>query len=170
MRQKIDCFLACASLDDLNEEIARLGNSRTIQNIYLLTADADEDAYDAPEGCALLEVDWPTSSDTIRKIAATATAEYVLLLTKPTRLSIGQTALERMLRVACDSNAAMVYSDHYSLEAGELKQHPVIDYQKGSVRDDFDFGSVVMVRGSLLRTFAEERQHSTFNYAGWYEL
>ena len=170
MRQKIDCFLACASLDDLNEEIARLGNSRTIQNIYLLTADADEDAYDAPEGCALLEVDWPTSSDTIRKIAATATAEYALLLTKPTRLSIGQTALERMLRVACDSNAAMVYSDHYSLEAGELKQHPVIDYQKGSVRDDFDFGSLLLIKTPLLHEYAKHSEADTLKYAALYDL
>ena len=109
MRQKIDCFLTCDNLDELNEEIGRLRNSRTIQNIFLLTADADNAADEDPEGCALIEVDRPTSSATISKIAAAATAEYTLLLTKATRLSIGQTALERMLRVASDSNGITIF-------------------------------------------------------------
>lgn len=170
MRQKIDCFLTCDNLNELNEEICRLRNSRTIQNIFLLTADADNAADDTPEGCALIEVDRPTSSATISKIAAAATAEYTLLLTKATRLSIGQTALERMLRVASDSNAAMVYSDHYSMEAGELKPHPAIDYQKGSVRDDFDFGSLLLIKTPMLQEYARQAEADALNYAALYDL
>ena len=154
MRHKIDCFLTCDNLDNLNDEIGRLRNNRTIQNIFLLTADVEYVGDNEPEGSALIEVDAPTSSSTVRKIAAAATAECVLLLTKATRLNMGQTALERMLRVASDSNAAMVYSDHYSIEAGELKQHPAIDYQKGSVRDDFDFGSLLLIKTPLLHEYA----------------
>ena len=74
MRQKIDCFLTCDCIDNLKEEIARLRNSRTIQNIVLLTADASDNGDDYPEGCTLMEVDSPRSAETIRKIAATATA------------------------------------------------------------------------------------------------
>ena len=99
MRQKIDCFLTCDNIDDIKGEIACLRDSRTIQHIYLLTADANM-ADDTPEGCVVVETDRPTSSSTIRNIAALATAEYVLFLTKATPLTIGQTALERMLRVA----------------------------------------------------------------------
>ena len=170
MRQKIDCFLTCDNIDDLYEELGKLRNSRTIQNIFLLTADADYVEDNEPEGCALIEVDRPTSSDTIRKIASAATAEYVLLLTKATRLTIGQTALERLLRVASDSNAAMCYSDHYSMEAGRLKPHPAIDYQKGSVRDDFDFGSLLLIKTPLLHDYARQAENDNLQYGALYDL
>ena len=170
MRHKIDCFLTCDNLDNLNDEIGRLRNNRTIQNIFLLTADVEYVGDNEPEGSALIEVDAPTSSSTVRKIAAAATAEYVLLLTKATRLNMGQTALERMLRVASDSNAAMVYSDHYSIEAGELKQHPAIDYQKGSVRDDFDFGSLLLIKTPLLHEYARRAENDNLKYGALYDL
>ncbi|MGN0281494.1 MAG: DUF4922 domain-containing protein [Prevotella sp.] len=170
MRQKIDCFLTCDNPDNLNDEIAKLRNSRTIQNIFILTADADYETGNEPEGCGMIEVDRPTSSATIRKIAAAATAEYILLLTKSTRLSIGQTALERLLRVASDSNAAMVYSDHYSLEEGQLKQHPAIDYQKGSVRDDFDFGSLLLIKTPLLHDYARQTEDETLLFGALYDM
>ncbi len=170
MRQKIDCFLTCDCIDNLKEEIARLRNSRTIQNIVLLTADASDNGDDYPEGCTLMEVDSPRSAETIRKIAATATAEYILFLTKATTLTIGQTALERLLRVASDSNAAMVYSDHYSVEGGKLVNHPAIDYQKGSVRDDFDFGSLIMIKTPLVQKYARENQDCQLAFAGLYDL
>ena len=170
MRHKIDCFLTCDNLDNLNDEVGRLRNNRTIQNIFLLTADVEYVGDNEPEGSALIEVDAPTSSSTVRKIAAAATAEYVLLLTKATRLNMGQTALERMLRVASDSNAAMVYSDHYSIEAGELKQHPAIDYQKGSVRDDFDFGSLLLIKTPLLHEYARRAENDNLKYGALYDL
>ena len=169
MRQKIDCFLTCDNIDDIKGEIACLRDSRTIQQIYLLTADANM-ADDTPEGCVVVETDRPTSSSTIRNIAALATAEYVLFLTKATPLTIGQTALERMLRVASDADAAMVYSDHLSNENGQMKPHPAIDYQKGSIRDDFDFGSLLLIKTPLLHEYAKATDDFTLEYAALYDL
>ena len=169
MRQKIDCFLTCDNIDDIKGEIACLRDSRTIQHIYLLTADANM-ADDTPEGCVVVETDRPTSSSTIRNIAALATAEYVLFLTKATPLTIGQTALERMLRVASDADAAMVYSDHLSNENGQMKPHPAIDYQKGSIRDDFDFGSLLLIKTPLLHEYAKATDDFTLEYAALYDL
>ena len=169
MRQKIDCFLTCDNIDDIKGEIACLRDSRTIQHIYLLTADANM-ADDTPEGCVVVETDRPTSSSTIRNIAALATAEYVLFLTKATQLTIGQTALERMLRVASDADAAMVYSDHLSNENGQMKPHPAIDYQKGSIRDDFDFGSLLLIKTPLLHEYAKATDDFTLEYAALYDL
>ena len=172
MRQKIDCFLTCEDTNVINDEINKLRNSRTIQNIYLLMAgdNINNDNDEAPEGCTIVEVDRPTSSATIKKIAVLATAKYSLILTKATKLNIGPSALERMLRVANDANAAMVYSDHYSLEGKELKQHPAIDYQKGSVRDDFDFGSLILVDNDLLHEYARLHEDCDMKYAGLYDL
>ena len=71
-------------------------------------------------------------------------ASYLLLYTKQTPLKLGLYALERMTQIIQSSSEnAMVYADHYQLVDGVLKQAPVIDYQQGSLRDDFDFGSVL---------------------------
>ena len=126
---------------------------------------------DVPEGCALVVVDSLTSSNTMMSIAENADSDYALLLTKPTPLNVGMTALERLLRVAADADAAMVYSDHYSIENGEMKQHPAIDYQKGSIRDDFDFGSLVLINSRLLREYAETQvENDELKHAGFYDL
>jgi SpoIID/LytB domain protein len=108
------------------------------------------------------------------QVAENAKADYVLLLTKPVKVSLGQGALDRMLRVASDSNAAMVYSDYISKKESEGKaiteKHPVIDYFPGSIRDDFDFGSLWLFKTSLLHTFAMQAGEHDYQYAGLYAL
>jgi SpoIID/LytB domain protein len=83
-------------------------------------------------------------------------------MTKQASITLGQGALVRMLRVASDSNAAMVYSDRTA--------HPVIDYFPGSIRDDFDFGCLWLVKTSLLHTFAMQAGEHDYQYAGLYAL
>lgn len=95
------------------------------------------------------------SADDLIRISENASAEYVLLCTKATKITLGQFCEERMLRVAADTDAAMVYSDHYSLVEEQLVKHPVIDYQLGAVRDDFDFGSLWLIKSSLLKEWVE---------------
>ncbi|MDY3847769.1 MAG: DUF4922 domain-containing protein [Prevotella sp.] len=152
MRGKIDCFLACDDKKVLDTTIEWLENSRTAHHIHLIDKEI-------------------RSSETIREIASKTDADYALLLTKATPLTIGMSALERMLRVAADADAAMLYSDHYSMENGEMKQHPAIDYQKGSIRDDFDFGSLLLVNGRLLHEYAEvEAEGEELKYAALYDL
>ena len=171
MRGKIDCFLACDDFGILEPTIAFLRDSRTIHHIHLLVNAELAAREKAPEGCALVVVDSLMGSNTMLSVAENADAEYTLLLTKATPLTIGMTALERILRVADDANAAMVYSDHYSIENGEMKQHPAIDYQKGSIRDDFDFGSLVLINSRLLREYADaQADGDELKHAGFYDL
>ena len=85
-------------------------------------------------------------------------------------LELGEGALDRILRVASDSDAPMVYADHYDLIDGKRIPHPVIDYQVGSVRDDFDFGSLLLIKTSLLHTFAMQAGESDYHHAGLYAL
>ena len=152
MREKIDCFLPHDNLGMADNTIAQLKESRTVRNVFFV------------------EIGRLTSSNALMQIAENAKADYVLLITKKTRLTLGQGALVRMLRVASDSNAAMVYADHYSLEAGSLQRHPTIDYFPGSIRDDFDFGSLWLVKTSLLHTFAMQAGEHDYQYAGLYAL
>ena len=158
MREKIDCFLPCDDLSLAQQTIAQLRNSRTVQNIFLLVNSPFEEIKDARQ----ITVDNLTGSNTLMRMAENAQADYTLIVTKSTNITLGQGALVRMLRVASDSNAAMVYSDRTA--------HPVIDYFPGSIRDDFDFGCLWLVKTSLLHTFAMLAGEHDYQYAGLYAL
>jgi len=158
MREKIDCFLPCDDLSLAQQTISQLRNSRTVQNIIILVNSPLEDVKDARQ----ITVDNLTSSNTLMRMAENAQADYVLIMTKQASVTLGQGALVRMLRVASDSNAAMVYSDRTA--------HPVIDYFPGSIRDDFDFGCLWLVKTSLLHTFAMQAGEHDYQYAGLYAL
>ena len=114
------------------------------------------------------------SSATLMDIAAKAKTEFTAIVTKPTELDLGEGALERLARVAADSGAAMVYADRYERkeESGKWKaeRHPAIDYQLGAIRDDFDFGPLLLVRTDLLKQWAQENATLLYTYSGLYDL
>lgn len=139
MTGKIDCFLACGDFAALKPMTEALLGSGVVRHINIMACRADEEDTILPEGCTLMETCGMADTETIKRMAAAATAEYTLLLTKPVSVTLGMKAVERMLRVAADSGAALTYSDHYKTVGGERVAHPVTDYQEGSVRDDFDF-------------------------------
>ena len=170
MRGKIDCFLACGDVRGVRPLVETLRDSRTVHNINLImTAAHAGTAVDVPEGCTVMTADSVICSATIREIAVRATAEYVMLLTKPVNVTLGMSATERVLRVADDSDAALVYSDHWSVENGVRCPHPVPDYQEGSVRDDFDFGPLVMFDTAAFKA-AVAGMDKDYEAAGFYDL
>ena len=175
MRQKIDCFIACNLLEDAEKTIAQLRDNETIHHIFLLVSEEFAQQHEAPKDCRLLTVNNLTSSRTMMRIAENAAADYVLLSVKAQPLQFGASALERMLQVACDSNAAMVYSDRYEErheKNGEkiIERHPVIDYQLGSLRNDFDFGSILLIKTALMHKFATTDTDREYQHAGLYAL
>lgn len=108
-------------------------------------------------------------SETIRRIAAESNADYALVYTKSTTLELGYMALERLLQIAQDTEAGLVYADHYQVKGNEQVKAPVIDYQKGSLRDDFDFGSVLFFNAAALKE-SVQRMTDTYQHAGLYDL
>ena len=165
MREKIQCFLPCNSLTEAEQNIAQLLGDKTIGSVTLLVNDEAMLGEQLPARCKMLKVEGLTSSETIKRMAEVLTAEYALVILKETPFVLGQYALERMLRTARETSAQLVYSDYYKEEKENkdnslqdasntqhsvLTRHPVIDYQAGSLRDDFDFGSVILVRGDSL--------------------
>ena len=169
---KIDCFLPCSNPNDLKETIKMLRKSKTIRQINLLV-DSDFKVAERADDCTTIVVDNLLSTDTMRKVSENAEADYVLLALKSTPLVLGQHALDRLLHVATDTHAALVYSNYYAVVDGKREQHPVIDYQMGSLRDDFDFGSLLFIRADLLHEYAatcgKEGGHQ-FAFAGLYDL
>ena len=109
------------------------------------------------------------SSAEIRRMAEEATDETTLLYIKDTEVTWGYRAEERMKQVREITGAAMVYADRYMVKNGLTEKAPVIDYQLGALRDDFDFGAVVMLRTSALKE-AVSRMKANYRYAGFYDL
>ena len=170
MKQKTDCFIACQSMDDVKPVIEQLRRSRVVRHIFLLVNKELAAQMEAPQDCTLLVTDNLSGSSFVALLAEHAVATYALLCLKPFALQLGESALERMMLVAGDTEAAMVYSDRYTMEQGVRKAHPVIDYQEGALRDDFDFGSVWLVRTSLLHQYAASDQDHDYQYAALYDL
>lgn len=109
------------------------------------------------------------STVALRKMADAADTEYVLIYAKTFPLDLGKFALQRMMQVCDDSDAGFVYSDYYENREGKLSPHPVIDYQEGSLRDDFNFGSVMLYRAEEFRK-ACSRMNVEYQFAGLYDL
>lgn len=110
-----------------------------------------------------------TSSSRIREIASQADTEYTLLYTKQTQLRWVNFGLERLLQLAADTGAAMLYSDRFLESGGVVTPAPVIDWQQGSLRDDFDFGGVQLYRTSVLKEAVGEMDVE-YEFAGLYDL
>lgn len=151
MRQAIDCFIPYVDAAQAKATIDGLRESALVNNIYLLASDA---AATAVEGCTMVHIDALNSSDTMLKIAEAAKAPYTLLYTKYNNLVMGYFALDRFVRLAGDSKAGMMYADSYTVIEGKKSNAPVIDYQEGSLRDDFNFGSVLFFNTEALKKAA----------------
>lgn len=170
MREKIDLFLPFEALEKGEETLLELHENKTVQHINLLVSSDFASLHQVPEGCTFVVIDRMESSNTVMSIAENTDADYLLLCTRMTSVRWGLYALERFLRTADDTGAVMVYSDHYSLEEGALTKHPAIDYQAGSLRDDFDFGSLWLIKSQALLDYVAQTDRVDYQYAGLYDL
>lgn len=166
----IDCFLPCEDMAVTGPVLAQLRQSKIVQHIHLLVSEEFARRNPVPGNCDFVVVENLLSSDTMLCMAANTSADYVLYYMKTTPVVFGMYALERLVTVAGDTGAVLLYCDRYSVEGGQVVRHPVIDYQTGSVRDDFDFGPLVVVSGKALHGYAAQAQGRGFRYAGWYDL
>ncbi|NDV64177.1 glycosyltransferase family 2 protein [Bacteroides sp. 224] len=120
--------------------------------------------------CRELTISPLTGSSTFREIASGGIeAPYVLLHIGDKACTLGYFALERMMQILESSRASMVYADHYRLIDGNTISHPVIDYQLGSLRDDFDFGSLLLIRSSAF-VEAVSCMSADYQFAGFYDF
>ena len=171
MKRTIDIFLPCRDEQALLPVIDQLRTCPAVRAIHLLLNKLTDNV---PADCQAHEVEGLTSTATLMTIADSTDADYTLLMTKPSPVVLGEGALDRLLRVADDSGASMVYADHYDRKQVEgewrVERHPVIDYQLGSIRDDFDFGSLLFIRSSLLKQWAQQTADTLYIYGGLYDL
>ena len=170
MREKIDCFLPCTDLKSVDKTLIQLRDSKTTQHISLIVTEEFAQNNDIPDFCDIIVSDTPFSSQVLRQVASRADAEYVLLYTKTSPLDLSLYALERFLQCATETNAGMVYSDYYSVRDGVKTKSPVIDYQEGSLRDNFNFGPLIVADSQLLHEYAEQNENASYRYSALYDL
>lgn len=151
MKKNIDVFLPQGAEEE------------TKRNVKVLQDDTAVNSVTVVEGSF-------TSTAKLKEIADKATVPYTLLYLKDKHILPGYLALERMTRLASVTGAGLTYADHYEISAeGTRKEHPAIDYQLGSLRDDFDFGSLVLLRTDALKE-AVSRMSVDYKAAGFYDL
>ena len=167
MGAKIDFVLAysqdVASRQHLLEELCA---SATVNSVVLLVPKTIE-KIDLPVGNTVKTVycDEINSSKTLRAVKPLLSADYTAFFLSPQHLSLGYRCLERMVQVADDECAGMLYSDRYDADGA----HPVIGYQEGALRDDFDFGGLQLFKRSAIERFLDETS-PRWRYAAPYAL
>lgn len=140
MKATINCFLPYADENQVKATVEGLQASELVTKIFLLATD---EKLPALPGTEVVVIDGLNTSATMKKIAEKAEGDYILLYTKYNNLVMGYFALDRFVKLAKDSKAGMLYADYYTVVEGKKTNSPVIDYQFGSLRDDFNFGSVL---------------------------
>lgn len=148
--KNITCFIPFESDEQSATTVTNLSKQDLVAQIHYLSGDIRSTAQ-------------------MRFIAEHSHTPYTLIYTKYTTLSFTRYALERMEALLEDSGAVMVYSDHFNQSGGLRTEAPVIDYQLGALRDDFDFGSVLLYRTSVLRQ-AVSQMNNDYKFAGLYDL
>ncbi|MFC2475155.1 MAG: glycosyltransferase family 2 protein [Prevotella sp.] len=151
MTKLIDCFLPQGNAEETRRNIEELKSYDTVAAVNVVEGNIK-------------------ASATLKDIAAKAAAPYTLLYLKGQFIKLGYLALNRMLALADITKAGMIYADHYNIAAdGTRSEAPVIDYQAGSLRDDFNFGSVLLFRTESLKE-AAKMMKADYQAAGFYDL
>lgn len=166
MTKCVNCFIPYQDKAQVDQTVKGLKESQLVNRIFLLSTDA---AAEPIEGCEVVHIESLKCTPAIKKIAERADAEYSLIYTKESTLLMGLFALERMVKIAGDTGALMVYADHFQIIDGVKKPSPVVTYQKGSLRDDFNFGSVLMYNSAALKEAASNMEVK-YLFAALYDL
>ena len=168
MENKITCFLPLSDKESLECTVTSLKNSGAVASIIIVSGIDNVPDFKDPE-VAYLRSEGFSSTASMKKMADKASTEYILVYTRPFPLDLGRFALGRMMQVCENTDAGMVYSDYFENKNNQLSPHPVIDCQEGSLRDDFNFGSVILYKGSAFKD-ACKRMDREFRFAGLYDL
>jgi len=152
----IECFIPAMSAEDTSVTVESFSRSESFTGVTILS------------GVSLRE------TESLRSIAEAVSAKYILIYTKTLPLEMGMAALDRIISIAEDTKADMLYADHWQLTADadgvqQRRRHPLIDCQMGALRDDFDFGSVLVFRRSSFRK-AVRAMETEYKYAALYDL
>ena len=163
----IDAFVLYADADTTAVTLKQLKDEPLVRTIYVLMRGEEACPYG---GCEVIRIDDYRSSLTINKIVSALQAPYALVCTAMTSITFGYGAIRRMWSVASGVDSAVAYADRWVVKNGETVKCPTMDFYYGSVRDDFDFGSVALYKASTLREYINAFPQVNYQYSGWDDL
>ncbi|TAJ13771.1 glycosyltransferase family 2 protein [Marinilabiliaceae bacterium JC017] len=165
MEKLITFFLPYASKEEVTLTVESLQKAECVEDIFLVAKE--------PSDIEVGGVEWLTgdlvSTDTLKEVAAKANTEFTAFYTKTQPLNLGQSALQRMMQACEDAGAGLVYSAYYEMKEGKLNAHPVVEYQEGSLRNDFNFGSLIVYKTAALKE-AIAQMDQQYKFAALYDL
>lgn len=152
MSKRVTVFLTCLGEESIAENAGLLSKDPNVERIVFVSG--EKNTY--------------LDTKTVRQIAKQSETDFALIQVQREKI-IPYTELIGKLIIAADENSAgIVYSDFYDEKGKNVVPHPTIDYQQGSIRDDFDFGAFVLVNSKALKIAAKDLEE--FNFAGFYSL
>ena len=167
MKKPVTAFIPYTGGAFTQTTVRHLLSTGLVEKVCLLTMGR---GLDPIEGAESIVVPSLSGSHAIRRMAERTGTLYSLLLIHDTSIEFGQFGLDRFVAVAESAGAGMVYSDYYDMREGKRTPHPVIEYQTGSIRDDFNFGSLLLFESMPMKKSARAVFLGKYQFAGLYAL
>ncbi|MEG8947905.1 glycosyltransferase family 2 protein [Rosettibacter firmus] len=146
--------------------ITQLKRSELIEDIFLLCDEKQNNFF--PDVKFMCEGNI-NNTKTLKKLSEQIKSEYILVQINKSSIQLCEEAIGKFYNSAFSTNSRIIYSDFYEKVDNKIIEHPLIDYQIGSIRDDFDFGHLVMINTNSFKK-ALEQSNENYNYAGFYDI
>lgn len=158
-------FTAQAAFEKTLREFA---NSPLVEKIFIVNTGG----YTATHvKCEALTANSLMAGAVVNQITGRLGTEFLLFVNQTQEITLGQAALERFTEVARQTGAGLAYADFYEVKAGARTEHPLGEYQLGSIRDNFDFGAVLLFSTAAIRAALQKfGACPEVQWAGWYDL
>lgn len=163
MLNKVNCFIANRGAKPTQQLINQIISNSSVNEVYVLSKEPS--IY---ENATCLVVDNLSSSQTLREIANYINTTYCLFIIGEQQVTLGQYAIDRLQQVAELTASVMIYADYLEVKGEVSTPHPTIDYQLGSLRDDFDFGPLQLYHAAAVSEYLEDIEETT--HAAFYGL
>lgn len=164
-RPTITAFVPHSGLAETVQLVQQLRSAPQVERVVLLSTLGPNATVDGAH--ETIAVDSLHAGKTIARVIEASKTTHAMLVLHDVPIAFGPHAVQRFADVAAMTGAALVYSDYAEVKAGARSNRPVIDYQPGSVRDGFEFGSVVLFDAARAKQVAIDASRQ---FAGWYEL
>ena len=166
MKNSITIFLQQGSPAENAKTIKQFSESELVKEIILISSD---EKYSSFENVRVIHSKYFSSSESVKLFSKYSSTEFSLIVTSKKSIIPGLFCLDRFFQIAKNTNASLVYSDFYEAEQENIISHPVIDYQEGSLRDDFDFGEMLFIKTEYLKSISDI-DDGNLKFAGLYNL
>lgn len=166
MKGTITCVMPFFEGGDFQRNVEEFATCAQVSKILAVGQGV---VHQTVNGAEVVEGTSMFATDTLTRVAAKVDTDFVAIYLKALPIQLGPNALSRLCNVCDDSNAGLVYSDYYEVKQGERSAHPVIEYQDGSLRDDFDFGSLLLFPAVAFKKAVADMDRR-YDFAALYDL